>query len=59
MVSLMIGVDGQSPDDILSAEPGVFLERWIKSISPLPAPTELTSMIKQMKLYALAFKTKE
>ena len=59
LVSLMIRVlDGQSPDDILSAELG-FLEKI--GLKEHLSPTRsygLTSMIKQMKLYALAFKTK-
>jgi cysteine desulfuration protein SufE len=59
LVSLMIRVlDGQSPDDILNADLG-FVERigLKEHLSPTRS-NGLTSMIKQMKLYALAFKTK-
>jgi cysteine desulfuration protein SufE len=59
LVSLMIRVlDGQSPDDILNAELG-FLEKidLKEHLSPTRS-NGLTSMIKQMKLYALAFKTR-
>ena len=59
LVSLMIRVlDGQSPDEILNAEL-VFLEKigLKEHLSPTRS-NGLTSMIKQMKLYALAFKTK-
>lgn len=59
LVSLMIRVlDGQSPDDILNADLG-FVERigLKEHLSPTRS-NGLTSMIKQMKLYALAFKAK-
>jgi cysteine desulfuration protein SufE len=59
LASLMIRVlDGQTPDDILHAEFG-FIERigLKEHLSPTRS-NGLASMIKQMKLYALAFKTK-
>jgi cysteine desulfuration protein SufE len=59
LVSLMIRVlDGQSPDDILNADLS-FVERigLKEHLSPTRS-NGLTSMIKQMKLYALAFKAK-
>ena len=60
LVSLMIRVlDGQSPDDILNAELGFLEKIGLKEHLSPTRSNGLTSMIKQMKLYALAFKTKE
>jgi len=60
LVSLMIRVlDGQSPEDILSAELGFLEKIGLKEHLSPTRSNGLTSMIKQMKLYALAFKTKE
>lgn len=59
LISLMIRVmDGQSPDEIINARLD-FLDRigLKEHLSPTRS-NGLTSMIKQMKLYALAFKTK-
>jgi cysteine desulfuration protein SufE len=59
LVSLMIRVlNGQSPEDIIEADLG-FLEKigLREHLSPTRS-NGLTSMVKQMKLYALAFKTK-
>ena len=59
LVSLMIRVlDGQSPDDILNAELGFLEKIGLKEHLSPTRSNGLTSMIKQMKLYALAFKTK-
>ncbi len=59
LVSLMIRVlDGQSPDDILQAELGFVDKIGLKEHLSPTRSNGLTSMIKQMKLYALAFKTK-
>jgi cysteine desulfuration protein SufE len=59
LVSLMIRVlDGQSPDDILAADLGFLDKIGLKEHLSPTRSNGLTSMIKQMKLYALAFKTK-
>jgi cysteine desulfuration protein SufE len=59
LVSLMIRVlDGQSPDDILDAELGFLDKIGLKEHLSPTRSNGLTSMIKQMKLYALAFKAK-
>jgi cysteine desulfuration protein SufE len=59
LVSLMIRVlDGQSPDDILNAELGFLENIGLKEHLSPTRSNGLTSMIKQMKLYALAFKAK-
>jgi cysteine desulfuration protein SufE len=59
LVSLMIRVyDGQSPDDILDAELGFLDKIGLKEHLSPTRSNGLTSMIKQMKLYALAFKSK-
>jgi len=59
LVSLMIRVlDGQTPDDILGAELGFLDQIGLKEHLSPTRSNGLNSMIKQMKLYALAFKTK-
>lgn len=59
LVSLMIRVlDGQSPDDILNAELGFIEKIGLKEHLSPTRSNGLTSMVKQMKLYALAFKAK-
>ena len=59
LVSLMIRVlDGQSPDDILQAGLGFVEKIGLKEHLSPTRSNGLTSMIKQMKLYALAFKSK-
>jgi cysteine desulfuration protein SufE len=59
LVSLMIRVlDGQTPDDILHAELGFLDQIGLKEHLSPTRSNGLNSMIKQMKLYALAFKTK-
>ena len=59
LVSLMIRVlDGQSPDDIINADLGFVEKIGLKEHLSPTRSNGLTSMIKQMKLYALAFKTK-
>ena len=59
LVSLMIRVlDGQSPDDILDAELGFLEKIGLKEHLSPTRSNGLTSMVKQMKLYALAFKAK-
>jgi cysteine desulfuration protein SufE len=60
LISLMIRVlNGQSPDDILNAELGFLDKIGLKEHLSPTRSNGLTSMVKQMKLYALAFKTKE
>lgn len=60
LVSLMIRVlDGQTPDDILSADLAFLEEIGLKEHLSPTRSNGLTSMIKQMKLYALAFKSKQ
>ena len=59
LVSLMIRVlDGQSPDDILNADLGFLEKIGLKEHLSPTRSNGLTSMVKQMKLYALAFKAK-
>jgi len=59
LVSLMIRVlDGQTPDDILAAELGFLEQIGLKEHLSPTRSNGLTSMVKQMKLYALAYKTK-
>jgi cysteine desulfuration protein SufE len=59
LISLMIRVmDGRSPDDIINAELGFVDQIGLKEHLSPTRSNGLTSMIKQMKLYALAFKTK-
>jgi cysteine desulfuration protein SufE len=60
LVSLMIRVlDGQSPDDILNAGLGFLEKIGLKEHLSPTRSNGLTSMVKQMKLYALAFKAKQ
>ena len=59
LVSLMIRVlDGQSPDDILNSELGFLEKIGLKEHLSPTRSNGLTSMVKQMKLFALAFKAK-
>ena len=59
LVSLMIRVlDGRSPDEILNAELGFIEKIGLKEHLSPTRSNGLTSMVKQMKLYALAFKAK-
>jgi cysteine desulfuration protein SufE len=59
LVSLMIRVlNGQSPDDILDAELGFIEKIGLKEHLSPTRSNGLTAMVKQMKLYALAFKAK-
>jgi cysteine desulfuration protein SufE len=59
LASLMIRVlDGQTPDDILAADLGFLEKIGLKEHLSPTRSNGLTSMIKQMKLYALAFKAK-
>ena len=59
LVALMVRFySGQSPEDILNYKPD-FLEKigMAQHLSPTRA-NGLASMVKQMKIYAMAFKTK-
>ena len=59
LASLMIRVlDGQTPDDIINADLDFLDKIGLKEHLSPTRSNGLTSMIKQMKLYALAFKTK-
>jgi cysteine desulfuration protein SufE len=59
LISLMIRVlDGQTPDDILNAKLEFVDQIGLKEHLSPTRSNGLVSMIKQMKLYALAFKTK-
>jgi cysteine desulfuration protein SufE len=59
LVSLMIRVlNGQSPDDIMNAELGFIDKIGLKEHLSPTRSNGLTAMVKQMKLYALAFKAK-
>ena len=59
MVSLLVRVmDGQTPDDILEAKLDFIDQVGLKEHLSPTRSNGLVSMVKQMKLYALAFKTK-
>ena len=59
LVSLMTRVlNGQSPDDILNAELGFIEKIGLKEHLSPTRSNGLAAMVKQMKLYALAFKAK-
>jgi cysteine desulfuration protein SufE len=59
LVSLMIRVlSGQSPDAILNCELYFIEKIGMRQIISSSRSNGLTAMIKQMKLYALAFQTK-
>ncbi len=59
IVNLLIRVlSGQKPDDIINAELNFVDEIGLKEHLSPTRSNGLVSMIKQMKLYALAFKTK-
>ena len=59
LISLMIRVlDNQTPDDILNADLAFLEKIGLKEHLSPTRSNGLTSMIKQMKLYALAFKAK-
>ena len=59
LVSLLISVlSGQTPDAILNCELYFIEKIGMRQIISSSRSNGLTSMIKQMKLYALAFQTK-
>jgi cysteine desulfuration protein SufE len=59
IVNLLIQVlSGEKPDDIINADMGFIDVIGLKEHLSPTRSNGLTSMIKQMKLYALAFKTK-
>jgi cysteine desulfuration protein SufE len=59
LVSLMIRVlNGQSPDDIINSDMEFLNKIGLKEHLSPTRSNGLTSMVKQMKLYALAFKAK-
>lgn len=59
IINLLIHVlSGQSPDDILSADLAFVDKSGLKEHLSPTRSNGLVSMIKQMKLYALVFKTK-
>lgn len=58
LVSLLVNVlNNHSPDEIINAELGFIDEIGLKEHLSPTRSNGLVSMIKQMKLYALAFKT--
>jgi cysteine desulfuration protein SufE len=60
LVSLLIRVlDGRSPDEILGADMDFIDRIGLKEHLSPTRSNGLTSMVKQMKLYALAFKAKK
>lgn len=60
IVTLLLRVlSGHTPDEILSADLGFIDRIGLKEHLSPTRSNGLTSMIKQMKLYALAFKTKQ
>ncbi len=60
IISLLIrALSNQSPDDIINADLGFLDKIGLKEHLSPTRSNGLTSMIKQMKLYALAFKAKE
>lgn len=59
LVSLMIRVlDGQSPDDIINSDMEFLDKIGLKEHLSPTRSNGLTAMVKQMKLFALAFKAK-
>jgi len=59
IVNLLIGLfSGHGPDEIISADMGFIDKIGLKEHLSPTRSNGLMSMIKQMKLYALAFKTK-
>jgi len=59
LVSLLIRVlDGRTPDEILGADMEFIDQIGLKEHLSPTRSNGLTSMVKQMKLYALAFKAK-
>jgi cysteine desulfuration protein SufE len=59
IVNLLIGLfSGHSPDEIINADLGFIDQVGLKEHLSPTRSNGLMSMIKQMKLYALAFKTK-
>lgn len=59
IASLLIrALSGQTPDDILNANLGFLDKIGLKEHLSPNRSNGLTAMVKQMKLYALAFKTK-
>ena len=60
LVSLLLRVfDGQSPDAIMKADMGFIDDIGLKEHLSPTRSNGLNSMIKQIKLYAMAFKAKE
>jgi cysteine desulfuration protein SufE len=60
IVGLLVRVlSGQQPDDIINAELGFIDAIDLRSHLSSQRSNGLNAMIKQMKLYALAFKTKD
>ena len=59
LISLIIrAYDGQSPDDILNNQPNFINEIGLSEHLSPTRSNGLNSMIKQIKLYAMAFKVK-
>lgn len=59
LVSLLIrALNGRAPDEIMEAKMGFIDEIGLKEHLSPTRSNGLTSMVKQMKLYALAFKAK-
>ena len=59
IASLLVRVlSGQSPDDILHSDLGFLDQIGLREHLSPTRSNGLTSMVKQMKLYALVFKTK-
>ena len=60
IISLLIGIlDGQTPQDILNADLAFIDQIGLKEHLSPTRSNGLTSMVKQMKLYALAFSQKQ
>jgi cysteine desulfuration protein SufE len=60
IIGLLVRVlSGQTPDDIINAELGFIDAIGLRSHLSSQRSNGLNAMIKQMKLYALAFKTKD
>lgn len=60
IISLLIrAYNGQRPDDIIATEPTFIDQIGLKEHLSPTRSNGLTSMIKQIKMYAIAFKMKE
>ena len=59
LVAILVGVySNETPDDIINTKPDFLDDLGIKDALSMNRASGLTSMLKQIRLYALAFKVK-